>query len=49
MLDGWSDVMVGFLPFPFDHFFFCFLPPVDAAGAWEVISIGIFFPGSLEG
>jgi hypothetical protein len=21
------------VPLPFDHFFFCFLPPVDAAGA----------------
>lgn len=29
----------GNVPFPFDHFFFCFLPP-DAAGAckgWSVI------------
>ena len=24
----------GLSPLPFDHFFFCFLPP-DAAGAWK--------------
>jgi hypothetical protein len=23
----------GDIPLPFDHFFFCFLPPEDAAGA----------------
>jgi hypothetical protein len=23
------------IPFPFDHFFFCFLPPVVAAGACD--------------
>lgn len=22
------------VPLPLDHFFFCFLPPVDAAGAY---------------
>ena len=27
---GYLDV-----PFPFDHFFFCFLPPEVAAGAWR--------------
>ena len=26
------------LPFPLDHFFFCFFPPVAAAGAWQRIS-----------
>lgn len=28
------DAQVQNIPFPFDHFFFCFLPPDDAAGAW---------------
>jgi hypothetical protein len=25
----------GDIPFPFDHFFFCFLPPEVAAGAYD--------------
>jgi hypothetical protein len=29
----WGGDML--IPFPFDHFFFCFLPPADAAGAFE--------------
>jgi hypothetical protein len=24
------------IPFPFDHFFFCFFPPEDAAGAFSM-------------
>ena len=26
------------IPFPFDHFFFCFLPPDVAAGAYDEMS-----------
>lgn len=29
-------VLVTNVPLPFDHFFFCFLPPV--AGAWNCVS-----------
>lgn len=42
------DKMCGVhIPFPLDHFFFCFLPPV-AAGAWNksVLSLSDYTQGS---
>ena len=38
------------VPFPFDHFFFCFLPPLVAAGAWReaVVSMVISLVRQME-
>ena len=44
----WTSKMCGVhIPFPLDHFFFCFLPPV-AAGAWNksVLSLSDYTQGS---
>ena len=33
------STMASDIPFPFDHFFFCFLPADAAAGAYEGLAI----------